>query len=519
MSDNDKRLELLIMTGECAGKRFKVPESGLRLGRSSSNDLHILDEELSRNHCLFEIDDGKLFVVDLASANGTYVNSEQTGSEAKRLAAGDIVEVGNTAIKIVDKDTPASISQVPKMQDILPVFLAETPAAVPNSKPSQEKKPEPAPKVELKPKEPAPPPDPPAQPEVPQLSALPQPASQVDLGLGEGVRGADFVAGQSTEKAASQRSPIVNVLWGVVAFSLVSLIVTILLFPSNRQADGESAVSAPSTSAKVSEFRYEKVEANDSRIFRYEMTLDVDGMLRVVYDDVPGENRHIDKSVKLNDAAIARVGDIFASGSWYSLDKTYSGPSVADENALKYWRIRTIAGTRMHDVTVENTQEPKIFALIREALETFSKNELGVWALQYSKDKLIELSAASEKLGDEKWNERTVEYGNLSACVDAYKEAVFYLDTINPKPQDYAKLREKLDNATAALDERYREQRFLADKALNLSDWETAKKELAILMQIIPDREDERHIEAKAKLVDVEHRLSAGKSKKKRGEK
>ena len=40
------RPELEIVNGELAGRRFKVPDGGLRLGRSSFNDIHIADEEL-----------------------------------------------------------------------------------------------------------------------------------------------------------------------------------------------------------------------------------------------------------------------------------------------------------------------------------------------------------------------------------------------------------------------------------------------------------------------------------------
>ena len=38
----------MIMNGALNGQRFEVKEGGLRLGRSSSNDIHIPDEELLR---------------------------------------------------------------------------------------------------------------------------------------------------------------------------------------------------------------------------------------------------------------------------------------------------------------------------------------------------------------------------------------------------------------------------------------------------------------------------------------
>ena len=71
-----KRPELLIASGPMQGTRFQVAIGGTRLGRSSSNDVHLPDEELSRNHCLFERSgESGLRLTDLASANATDLRS------------------------------------------------------------------------------------------------------------------------------------------------------------------------------------------------------------------------------------------------------------------------------------------------------------------------------------------------------------------------------------------------------------------------------------------------------------
>ena len=76
-----------------SGTRFEVGPGGVRLGRSSSNDVHIPDEELSRNHCLFEQSgEAGIRITDLASANGTFVNGEQLGSDSRELKGGDTIE-------------------------------------------------------------------------------------------------------------------------------------------------------------------------------------------------------------------------------------------------------------------------------------------------------------------------------------------------------------------------------------------------------------------------------------------
>ncbi|MBP5284735.1 MAG: FHA domain-containing protein, partial [Kiritimatiellae bacterium] len=94
-----KRPLLMVSGGALDGEKFDVPEGGLRLGRSSTNDIHIADEGLSRNHCLFERDgEDAIRVIDLASANGTYVNGEMLGGDPRRLSPGDRIEAGGTAI-------------------------------------------------------------------------------------------------------------------------------------------------------------------------------------------------------------------------------------------------------------------------------------------------------------------------------------------------------------------------------------------------------------------------------------
>jgi hypothetical protein len=244
------------------------------------------------------------------------------------------------------------------------------------------------------------------------------------------------------------------------------------------------------------------------------MEIDESGVLRVAFDDVPGENRHVDKKAKLSDKAKKRILEILEKPGFAALEDEYVGSSVEDENALKSFRIRVVRWNSVKDVLVENTQEPDAFREVRDSLEAFSRNELGIWAIQYSKEKLIELSDESAKVGDSKWDDREVEYGNLSAAVKAYKDALFYLETINPKPDGYAEIKEKLARTEEELKQRYEDQRFLADKAMNLGDWEAAQNELKILCELVPDRDDPRHAEANARLVDVENRMKKARGGK-----
>ena len=75
-------------------------------------------------------------------------------------------------------------------------------------------------------------------------------------------------------------------------------------------------------------------------------------------------------------------------------------------------------------------------------------------------------------------------------------------------------MKERLARSEAELKQRYEDQRFLVDKAINLGDWETAQNELKILCELVPERDDPRHAEANARLVDVENRMKKARGGK-----
>jgi hypothetical protein len=164
-------------------------------------------------------------------------------------------------------------------------------------------------------------------------------------------------------------------------------------------------------------------------------------------------------------------------------------------------------GTKAHTCFVRDRVEPETFKALRETLETFSKNELGIWAIQFSSDKLIELATEANAVADKKSAEMNVRHSNLYEAIKSYKEAKFYLDTVNPKPDFYANLIGSVANCEKTLEKRYEDQRFKADRAINLSEWPTAAAELKILREMIPERSDPRNAEAVRKLLDVEGRL------------
>ena len=430
-----KRPELLVTNGELAGKTFAVGAGGLRLGRSSSNDIHISDSELSRNHCLFEaVGDDGIRLTDLASANGTILNGMPLGNDPADIKPGDVIEVGSTVINVV----------------------GESPAPV------------------------------------------------VDLGLGAQPAAAEGAPSTPPRR----RSPLVNALWVVAVLVALAAICVVLFAPPPSADSAPEAVKEETP--ELEEAWYEKVDASQDGIFRYELAYLPDGQLKVVVDDVPRENRHLAKSQMLDAQARAELASILDFRAIREIDREYVGVEP-DPPALSSWTLKVVYSTRARTIRIVNTQEPESFRAVRERLEAFSKNQLGVWALQYSRDKLVALAEESVRLGRSKWEERDVQHSNLFGAVAAFREAIFYLETVNPKPECAEAAQQGLRTAVEELDKRYADQRFLADRAINMGEWETARRELLVLVEMVPDRSDDRNREAAAKLLDVEKRLKGGK--------
>ena len=71
-----------------------IPPAGLTVGRDAGSDITVSTELASRTHARIGVSDGRYYVADLGSVNGTYLNGELLLREARWLSAGDTISVG-----------------------------------------------------------------------------------------------------------------------------------------------------------------------------------------------------------------------------------------------------------------------------------------------------------------------------------------------------------------------------------------------------------------------------------------
>jgi pSer/pThr/pTyr-binding forkhead associated (FHA) protein len=81
------------------GMDFELDSAQLTIGRGGQNDIAIAtDEYASARHARFEPRRDGVWVQDLGSTNGTYLNGMRL-EHPKRLAQGDIVRIGETDLR------------------------------------------------------------------------------------------------------------------------------------------------------------------------------------------------------------------------------------------------------------------------------------------------------------------------------------------------------------------------------------------------------------------------------------
>lgn len=96
---NMGRLVVLKSTAIDENTEFVLDSAGISIGRGGPNEVRLDgDDFASAQHARVEPRRDGVWIEDVGSTNGTYVNGVRL-SKARRLAAGDLVRVGETDLR------------------------------------------------------------------------------------------------------------------------------------------------------------------------------------------------------------------------------------------------------------------------------------------------------------------------------------------------------------------------------------------------------------------------------------
>jgi hypothetical protein len=94
---------LRFISGKYQGGEFPiVPEKQIIVGRSSDLDMVLVEDMVSRKHARIQMQSDQIWIEDLGSTNGTFVNGEKI--KRARLKEGDRVLIGTSILKLIAAD-------------------------------------------------------------------------------------------------------------------------------------------------------------------------------------------------------------------------------------------------------------------------------------------------------------------------------------------------------------------------------------------------------------------------------
>ncbi|HXX69825.1 MAG TPA: DUF4388 domain-containing protein [Polyangiaceae bacterium] len=96
---------LRFISGKYQGGEFPIsPDKPIFIGRSSDLDMVLVEDMVSRKHARISTHSDQIWIEDLGSTNGTFVNGEKI--KRAHLKEGDRVLIGTSILKVIAEDAP-----------------------------------------------------------------------------------------------------------------------------------------------------------------------------------------------------------------------------------------------------------------------------------------------------------------------------------------------------------------------------------------------------------------------------
>lgn len=121
---SEQKFFVVMRSGPIPGSSYYIEKDEVNLGRDLTNDLPVPDPEISRRHARFLRKPEGIFIEDLGSTNGTFVNGARI-SVPQVLRNGDLITLAeNTVMSFEVKEaatepTKVGIETAPKVEDSL----------------------------------------------------------------------------------------------------------------------------------------------------------------------------------------------------------------------------------------------------------------------------------------------------------------------------------------------------------------------------------------------------------------
>ncbi len=89
--------QIVMRSGPIPGSSYYLDKPEVSMGRDLANDIPVPDAEISRRHARFIVKPDGVYIEDLGSTNGTFLNGVRL-SAPKRLSNGDLVTLAESTV-------------------------------------------------------------------------------------------------------------------------------------------------------------------------------------------------------------------------------------------------------------------------------------------------------------------------------------------------------------------------------------------------------------------------------------
>lgn len=104
------RAAITVMSGSLAGKQFRIPDQGIRIGRGLENEIVLSEPMVSRRHAEITLEGKHHILRDCGSSNGTFIEGVRIFERA--LRSGDHFQIGFSEFTYQMDD--ASVAPTPR---------------------------------------------------------------------------------------------------------------------------------------------------------------------------------------------------------------------------------------------------------------------------------------------------------------------------------------------------------------------------------------------------------------------
>jgi len=477
-------MKLIYLNGVLSGTAYELAPSGTRIGRETQNDIQLLLNGVSRYHAeIKRRPDGKWYVTDLGSTNGTLLNNNLISVPAE-LENGCILSIGDQLFRCIDGDTPQSPQ--PK-----PLFKPSISPA--DSQPGQqspfvfrpsvsESAPQPPQSVRTPSRE-----HPAAQQEAEDI--VPQVLTgQINLfnnKTDKKKKGDKADSRQNLSDSDKHKKRIGNLLF-VLAVVVVAFIVLLVFLSLNvAESNSESSTQAGTQPVKIVNplvVYYEKYAIQDTTIFRF--TLRVENKRLEITLDEPMSNRRyyelfqqdIDKEI-LDDFQ----KNLDESGFMNLHQDALVGTT---QDRKEYRRILVGYGSKFNDISVSNDIS-ETFNKAESIIEDFLQ-EFNLDIVSQSVESLLSVAETSLYVAEEAIQNVDIDPANLPKAISNFRIAAQRYKLFDPIPEKGKRAIDGLAKAEERL-ETIRKEGLQTVRLYNeRNEFDKAIEECNRLMKIFP---------------------------------